>query len=387
MPDSKGGNYYVVLTGSKNNAGDFLIKHRAKKLFEIFRPDREIIDIDAWKKFDQDTLEFVNGAKALILLGGPSLQLNMYPNIYGLVDALEKITVPITTMGVGWKSINGQWEDTYDYPLSGRTVELLKKIDSSGLASSVRDYHTLNMLALKGFNSFLMTGCTAYYDIPFLGTSISLPEKVSKVSFSLGVSFMESPSMEKEMKLQILQLRDAFKVSFFEVVFHHGLNTTEFLQTHGAKKRHNYRHNVFLNWLKEKGVSFVDISGSAENLINYYNGVDLHIGYRVHAHIFMNSVSKPSVLISEDGRGKAVDKVIGGIVINGFNAYKKNIVSKVLNRLFHFYDRYTANTRVTQEVLCQLGYERKTQSARFLLSRKLIDENFRVMKKYISQLP
>jgi len=387
MPNSKGGDYYVVLTGSKNNAGDFLIKHRAKKLFEIFRPDREIIDIDAWKKFDQDTLEFVNGAKALILLGGPSLQLNMHPNIYGLVDALEKITVPITTMGIGWKSINGQWEDTYDYPLSDRTVELLKKIDSSGLASSVRDYHTLNMLALKGFNSFLMTGCTAYYDVPFLGTSISLPEKVSKVSFSLGVSFVESPSMEREMKLQILQLMEAFKESVFEVVFHHSLNATKFLQTHGAKKMHNYRHNVFLNWLKEKGISFVDISGSAENLINYYNGVDLHIGYRVHAHIFMNSVSKPSVLISEDGRGKAVDKVIGGIVINGFNAYKKSIISKVLNRLFHFYDRYTANTRVIQEVICQLDYEKNTQSARFLLSRKLIDENFGIMKKYISQLP
>ncbi len=43
---------YVVLTGSKNNAGDYLIKYRAKKLFKEFRPDREIVDYNAWEKFD-----------------------------------------------------------------------------------------------------------------------------------------------------------------------------------------------------------------------------------------------------------------------------------------------------------------------------------------------
>ena len=35
---------YVVLTGSKNNAGDYLIKYRAKELLKHIRPDRNIID-------------------------------------------------------------------------------------------------------------------------------------------------------------------------------------------------------------------------------------------------------------------------------------------------------------------------------------------------------
>lgn len=47
--------YYVILTGSKNNAGDFLIKYRAKKLFAALRSDREIVDLDAWKPFDAAT--------------------------------------------------------------------------------------------------------------------------------------------------------------------------------------------------------------------------------------------------------------------------------------------------------------------------------------------
>ena len=37
---------YVILTGSKNNAGDYLIKFSAKQLFSDLRPDREIIDFN-----------------------------------------------------------------------------------------------------------------------------------------------------------------------------------------------------------------------------------------------------------------------------------------------------------------------------------------------------
>jgi hypothetical protein len=57
--------YYVILTGSKNNAGDFLIKYRAKKLFAALRPDRDIVDLDAWKPFDAATLELVSKATVL----------------------------------------------------------------------------------------------------------------------------------------------------------------------------------------------------------------------------------------------------------------------------------------------------------------------------------
>ena len=44
-----GPNRYVLLTGSRNNAGDFLIKHRAMALLRALRPDRELIDRNAWE--------------------------------------------------------------------------------------------------------------------------------------------------------------------------------------------------------------------------------------------------------------------------------------------------------------------------------------------------
>ena len=100
-------NQYVLLTGSKNNAGDFLIKDRAKALFALLKPSIKLIDFDAWEILDEKKLEVVNNSKALILLGGPALQKQMYPKIYGLCDNLNDIKVPIITMGIGWYSKQG----------------------------------------------------------------------------------------------------------------------------------------------------------------------------------------------------------------------------------------------------------------------------------------
>lgn len=379
-------NQYVILTGSKNNAGDFLIKYRAKELFKELRSDREIIDFNAWEEFDEEKLKTVNESKALILLGGPSLQKFMRPNIYKMTKNLDDIKVPIVSMGIGWKSISGSWEDTYNYPLSDKSIELLDRINNNGYLSSVRDYHTLNSIRFKGFENFLMTGCPAYYDLDYIGKEYQNPT-INKVAFSLGVSFIHSPSMENLMKKNILECKKSFENKEFEVVFHHSLDKDKFLSTHGATSTHNKRHNEFAKWLEEQNVNYVDISGSAENLMNYYSEVDLHIGYRVHAHIFVNSISKFSILISEDGRAKGAKEVIGGIVLDGFSRFKNDFLSKVLNRLLSNYDKFESNKHLTKEIISNIEYEKMIDFIRIKNSRNQIDNNFEVMKQFLKQLP
>jgi len=77
-------NQYVLLAGSKINAGDFLINHRAKELLTYLRPDRNLIELDAWLPISDEQLEEINKSKALILIGGPSVQYDMYPGVYPL---------------------------------------------------------------------------------------------------------------------------------------------------------------------------------------------------------------------------------------------------------------------------------------------------------------
>ena len=377
---------YVILTGSKNNAGDYLIKYRAKQLFSDLRPDRKIIDINGWEQLNTEKLAIINQSKALILMGGPALIKNMVPKVYALTNNLEDIKVPIIMMGTGWKSQRGNWEDTYSYPLNVKTSFLLKKIDNSGYQSSVRDYHTLNAIRFNGFNNFLMTGCPAYYDRDFIKTELQLKE-VNKVAFSLGVAFIESPSMEKLMKENILACKEKFYDKEFEVVFHHSLDREKFKDAYNSSSAHVNKHNDFADWLVTNSIKFVDISGSAENLMNYYSAVDFHLGYRVHAHIFMNSIAKQSILISEDGRAKGVKSAIAGVGLNGYLEFKDSFISKVLNKLLPFYDRFTANSNLTKELMSEIVYEAKIDFIRIKNSRKQIDNNYIIMQQFLKQLP
>ena len=382
-------NYYVTLTGGKNNAGDFLIKYRAFNLFKKFRKDRAIIDFNEWEPIDDEKLKIINNSKALILLGGPGILPHMYPNTYPLRENLNDIKVPVIMMGLGWKDPKGDWENTHNIHFDDSTKELLNKINKSGYLSSVRDYHTLNTLQLHNYKNVLMTGCPAYYVLEKIEQSPEMLKKVKKVAFSLGVSFVLSKSMEKQMKKLILSLKKIYteQKSEFEVVFHHSLKEKNIQEIYGKGSLSFYKkHQEFYEWLESNDIISKDISGSADNLMAYYSQIDIHIGYRVHAHIFMNSISKFSILISEDGRAKAVRNVIGGIVLDGYLKFKTHKLSGRLNKYFQ-YDRYISNDFLNLEVLNSLEYEKKVEYNSVIKTRKQIDTNFEIMKKFIAQLP
>ena len=378
---------YIVLTGSKNNAGDYLIKLRGKQLLESIRSDRKIIDLNGWNIITDDQLEMINSSKAVILLGGPSLRKNMYPGIYPIRKNLDDIKVPIIPMGIGWKSKRGEWSDTYTYPLSEKTMELLSKINNTGYLSSVRDYHTLNVLNSYGYKNVLMTGCPGYYDLNYINKPITENTDIKKIAFSLGVSFINSMAMEKQMKAQLISLRKYFVDSKLTVVFHHSLNRDVFNKAYTKNSTHSDRHNNFASWLESEKINYVDISGSAENLINFYSSVNLHIGYRVHAHIFMNSISKKSVLLSEDGRGKAVEKVLGLSVYDGFIEYENKDMNRLLRKIGKHIDRFTPNSNAIKDIINYLEYEKISGNILRKKYRNEIDNNFLLMKKFIQQLP
>lgn len=378
--------YYVILTGSKNNAGDFLIKYRAKALFSTWRPDRQIVDLDAWKPFDESQLRLVNGARALILTGGPGLQSQMYPKVYPLHPQLEKIKVPVTGLGLGWKSMRGSWADTYDYPLTSDSLRLLKKMESSGLAISVRDFQTLNVLNFIGIENVTMTGCPAYYDLDCRVEEITRPT-VQRIAFSLGVAFVRSRGMERLMKEQILRTRQEFPEAKLIAVFHHSLDPLVFRSTHGVYEKHNWLHNKFASWLASEGIDYVDISGSAEKLMDFYGSVDLHVGYRVHAHIFSVSIGKQSLLISEDGRAKGVQSAVGGMIIDGYTDYRGNLLAKTLNRISSWFDPYRPNNFSTEEIFHQLRYEEASGGQRLQTLRRALGVNYQRMTAFLTQLP
>ncbi len=373
---------YILLTGSKNNAGDFLIKHRAKKLLSALRSDREILDWNVWEPFDEEKLSIVNASRALILTGGPALQKNMYPGKYKLHSDLRAIKTPIVSMGIGWSCERGEWRDIHDYTLTPQTHALLRQMQEHGVMSSVRDYHSLHVLLSNGYTNTLMTGCPALYSLPHVAQSSVERGEIRRIGFSLGVSMRHSHSMFVQMQESLLLLRRLFPKAQIETVFHHSLEPQK--AQVGTKIRAVQQR--FVAWLEREGFGYVDISGSAEALIEYYSEVDLHVGYRVHAHIFMSSISKRSILINEDGRGKALEKVIGGVTFAAYDAISDSKIIKSLSRLSTRIGRHTPNRHLLRDLEDALVYEME-HGIKLAQPRSEIDRHFPIMQRFLAQLP
>ena len=378
---------YVILTGAKNNAGDYLIKHRAKLLLAALRPDREIIDFDGWKPLTDEQLEIINQSRALILTGGPALQFNMYPDVYPLRENLDDIHVPVITMAVGWKSREGSWEATKNYLLSESSVQLLQKIDVSEYRSSVRDYHTLAVLESYGFSGFDMTGCAGLYSLEHIGKGVDLNREIRKVSFSLGVNFHKNRKLDRVNKRLILGLRDLFSEAELTVVFHHSTDPEYYRKTHNPNLGLVEAQLELIAWLECQGISHVDISGSAETLMEHYSDCDLHVGYRVHAHIFMASISRMTVLIAEDGRGTALEKVLGGLVFDDCLRLPRNTTDKVLAKLGIFDIRSQLSKFLPETLIGAIEKELSAHYHKNKLIRAKIDKYYQNMFLFLEQLP
>jgi hypothetical protein len=382
--------YYVTLTGGKNNAGDFLIKYRGFDLLRWLRPDREVVDYNAWEEITEEKLKVINGAKALIFLGGPALRKDMFSKIYNIKD-LSAIKVPVVSFAIGWKSNSGDWSDSRSYPLHPDTLSLVTKAGEAGLHWGVRDYASLNAITTKGVDGALMTGCAALYAKDYLNSAMRLVNHgdIRKVSFSLGVGFRNDKKLDRQQREIILALKNFFPNAEYTVVFNHGITET-YAKSDGANLKMLKDHQKLAEWLTREGIKYMDISGSAESLIKHYSDCDLHVGYRVHAHIFMSSISRLSVLINEDGRGKALAHVVPGLYFDAFDRIlpMASTLERIKNKLRGKpSSRFVVYEKLPSELITNLKYEFDNGFPRLGRTRSSIDHLFPVMEKFIKELP
>lgn len=383
--------YYVTLTGSRNNAGDYLIRHRGHGLLRAVRPDRNLVNLNAWESFSDEQLEVVNKAAALILLGGPALRKDMHPTVYPLTPDLDDIKAPITIMGAGWHAAPGTWEESRDYRFTEPTRRLLQRIEGDGLGLSVRDYRSLNALTVAGIDGGVMTGCPALYDPEKIGSDyVGFPQGGPKnIVFSLGVTFIRSKAIEEQTRTLITDLRAAYPAAQLTVAFHHSIAEADLKAAYGdTLSAFAERHLAMVAWLKTERIAYVDISGTVDKLIELYAAADFHVGYRVHAHIFMSSQRKPSVLLTEDGRGRGLKEVLGGLIYDSWMPARYTVKEAVLGKLGKKRaENFTAFTGIGRDIATALAYERRNGNPRLAQPTQRIDLHHPIMKKYLQQLP
>lgn len=290
----------ALLSGADKNAGDFLIVKRAYDLIQNQIPQAEITVFRRNDPLDP-FLDEINKCDFLVFAGGPGYVKNMYPGRFPLVDDLNRIKPKMLVLGMGCYSRSSK---PSRINFNQTTKVLLDRLERDGLSLGCRDLLTYKTLQLSGCNSILMTGCPAWYDLDFLEKcDVVNPVPLSRIR-KISVSDPASEDNFRIAKSLILQLKNRFPKAEIELVFHRGWTEDKYTQNDAALFQKELR-----NWCDKNKVATRNIAYSYEGF-SVYDECDLHIGFRVHAHIYSLSHRRPSFLLEEDGRGFGLNETL-----------------------------------------------------------------------------
>lgn len=286
-----------VLHGAISNGGDFLIFERGKKLLEEFLNDNfELI----YKKRNEQICGKYDG---LIILGGPLITRKIHKqskNIYKYIKEIKK-DIPIFCIGLG---ISGKRVDSYkNYFLDEESINFWKYVYKSSKTFSVRDKITQSVLEEYNIKTTL-TGCPALFNLNILKEgkkeTIENNKKITKIAITIpNISLPPIFSSLSSFLLTlyfIILMRKEFNEKDLGLFFQHHINS--------------FSMKIIQKLASAFGIKTYDISGKSLEFTPELDKYDVHIGTRLHSHIYFLSSGKPSFLLNVDNRTEAFLKTI-----------------------------------------------------------------------------
>jgi hypothetical protein len=254
----------------------------------------------------------VRDAKAILIAGGPGFQPAMVPDVYPLAERLDELPCPVTPLGVGWKGRAGGASAVRAYAFSERSLAALRWMAERIPALGCRDQLTREVLRRHGIANTALVGCPAWYDLTSLGKALEPPKSVERVVFTPAqLHALRDQSVEVARRIAELLPR-AEKICSF----HRGLDEAgPWMPRADAENNRSLAAEV-----DALGFDVVDVSGDTRKIL-FYDECTLHVGYRVHAHLYFSSKRKPSLLVEEDGRGAGASQALG---IRGVPAFRRD---------------------------------------------------------------
>jgi hypothetical protein len=291
----------VLLSGAKKNAGDFLITRSAEILVHEVLGE-EIVRLPSWESLDPH-VDLISQARAVIVSGGPGYQKSMYPGVYPLFSdpaTVSKLGKPIVFLGLGWYGDPGDDWDLRHLRFSAQTTELLQR--APGLFRfSARDWLSHQFLLNNGINRSVMTGCPVWYEHESLGVAIRVPSAVSRIVFTPPAQTM----FFEQSKRLLAGVIDRFPGAEVICAFHRGIQADPYTSRSEAQLLQEHA-----DFAERAGALVEDVSYDLAG-IDSYRDADLHVGYRLHAHLFFLRVRKPTIIMEEDGRARGAAEALG----------------------------------------------------------------------------
>lgn len=298
----------VTVRGAYANAGDHLIGRRANALLAR-HVDDDIQSIDR-KAITDESYEIMNRARVVLLTGGPAYQRRIHPTIYPI--DLDRVTVPVVPFGLGWKDrVDG---DPASFDFTPESLQFVRRIhENASILSSARCTQTAELLAHNGVSNVLMTGCPVWYDEDRLEQQYQFPSQIRR----LVITAPAKPQGDTIALVRYLARR--FPNAERYLAFQAGYRAPSRLVT--------ARRYAGMAAASRWGFKPVSFQGDAGAMMEFLSETDLHVGYRVHAHLYSLSQRITSVLFAEDSRAIGQAEATGGRAVPASASSREKIAA------------------------------------------------------------
>ncbi len=363
---------FFVLSGALINAGDYLITERTKQLLQEVYPGAELILFNRKKPFSKEDIELANSCEAIVYAGGPCVRKNLYPETVPLVPELDMLETKIVSVGLGWSGIYDKQREISKCRLSPETRKLFMRMSKDLPAISCRDYLTCNVLINNGIENALMTGCPAWYNLSYVHKERNIEfRKLSSIK-KICISDPGNLATYSNQCVYICRyVKNAFPNAEIKFLFHKGfVRANEYINERMIRRAQELKIK-----LENMGIACEDISHGHDKM-RLYDDCDLHIGYRVHAHIYNLSRGGISILIEEDARGAGVNDALN---LRHIRAYSGKVKIPGRNKEI----RTSCNLNVVDEISNWLERGFQTGFIDYKMAYDLIKEYYKKMIKHI----
>lgn len=248
----------------------------------------------AWQPLaEQVPGETLRRVRAIVVCGGPGYANGMagrYPLGVGADDP------PLVLLALGSHVVPGTDRQLAAFAFDEPTRRFLEDVARRVPFLGARDRLTAEILGRHGLASVLMTGDPAWYDLDRIDEPLLVPARIERVAFSPPAN----PAYFRQAVRLFERLERAVPGVAPTIVHHRGVQ------------------RPFADLAARRGWRSVDITGGATGFAAY-DEADLHVGYRVHAHLYATSRGVVSYLVAEDSRGIGVHRTLGELGTAAFD--------------------------------------------------------------------
>lgn len=351
----------AIMGGAYTNSGDFLIEQRSIELIEAITGS----DVDILKRnisYD-DKIDILNDYDLIVFAGGPIFQPHIYPRRIPFVREIDKINTPIRLLGGGWKGLSDSAKVVYQkYNFTSTMISFIHALEKQ-YPLGCRDWYTMRTLQKSNVTNLTMTGCPAWYDLSKID-SLTLHPKYNESTITddvtIGISEPALPRNKPYFYTLINLMLRMYPNADIKLFFHGGIHAEDLTRIDSLCRNHSK-------------LTYIDMSGSSDDF-KQYDPCFLHIGFRVHAHIYNLSQGNVSILINEDARGSGVNHALGleniNCLVGNTRIYKPQISRQIFEALILDYIKYMEQT----------GY------AQYRHAYHQIQNSFKVIRNFIANM-